>query len=183
MPIDYAVNIMSTYRRALLCERIGGARWYANAQALALELSPDDVWRGAGVISALSPFKQWPVNVRIARKSFQTGIAQGNMPGHNAIAQRILDGEHPFDVMRGDKTRSFAEAIATAGNGTIATVDRHAHDIAMARVFTEKERKITKRLYRDMAAAYHEVADYTELSVNVIQAITWVTWRREKGIK
>lgn len=183
MPIDYAVNIMSTYRRAWLCELVKGTRWYADAHALALELSPEDVWRGAGVISALSPFKQWPVNVAIARKSFQTGIATGNMPGHNLIAQKILDGAHPFDVMGGDKTRSFAEAIATAGNGTIATVDRHAHDIAMGRVFTDKERKIGKRLYRDMAAAYREVSDYTGMSVNAIQAITWVTWKREKGHK
>lgn len=180
---DYAVNIMSVYRRAWLCEHVNGANWYADAHALALELSPDDVWRGAGVIAALSPLKQWNVNARLARNAFDTGIATGNIGMHNSIAQAILDGAHPFDVMRGDKTRSFTEAIATAGNGRIATIDRHAHDIAMAQVFTDSTRKIGKRVYRDMAAAYREVADYTGLSVNAIQAITWITWRREKGIK
>lgn len=179
----YCHNIMSVYRRASAQVREDNARWYAQAQGIALELSPDNVWRGAGVISALSPLKKWELNVRYARESFATGIAQGNMPMHNAIAQRILDGEHPLDVMRGDKTRSFAEAIATGGKGNIATIDRHAHDIAMGRVFTDKERKIGKRVYREMAAAFSECAEYTGESVNGIQAITWVVWRTEKGIK
>lgn len=183
MTTDYAVNIMATYKRAHLCEVVAGIRWYSSARDLALELSPDDVWRGAGVISALSPFKRWNQNVILARRAFETGIVTGNMPMHNSIAQRILDGEFAMDVLNGQKTRSFAEAIATGGNGTIATIDRHAHDIAMARVFTESERKIGKIVYRDMSAAYSEVAEYVGMSVNAVQAITWVTWRREKGIK
>jgi hypothetical protein len=182
---DYLANILACYARATDAERANGASWYSeHAHGIALELSPNDVWIGAGVLSALSPLKNWNINVRIARLSFETGIAQGNMPMHNAIAQRILDGEHPLDVMRGDKTRSFAEAIATGGNGSIATIDRHAHDIAMnSTEFTDKTRKIGKRVYREMAAAYSEAADSLDISVNAIQAITWVAWRREKGIK
>lgn len=178
---DYAVNIMTVYRRTP--DDIRARDWYGEAHALALELSPGDVWRGAGVISALSPLKKWSLNERYARVSFATGIAQGNMPMHNAIAQRILDGEFTLDVMRGDKTRSFAEAIATSGNGRIATIDRHAHDIAYGRVFTDKERKIGKVIYREMAEAYREVAEYVGVSVNTIQAVTWEQWRNEKGIK
>lgn len=179
----YCYNIMSVYRRATPDVREASARWYADAQALALELSPGDVWRGAGVLSALSPLKKWELNVHIARVSFSTGIAQGNIGQHNEKAQRILDGEFALDVMRGDKTRSFAEAIATGGKGEIATIDRHAHDIAMGRAFTDKTRKIGKRVYREMAAAFRECAEYTGESVNGIQAITWVVWRTEKGIK
>lgn len=178
----YCYNIMSCYRRADARDRAFDAGWYADAQALALSLTPDDVWRAAGVLSALSPRKRWPQNVIIARRSLETGIAQGNMPMHNAIAQRVIDGNHPLDVMKGDKTRSFTEAIATGGKGMIATIDCHAHDIAMGRVFPEKERKIGKRVYREMAAAYRECAEYTGESVNAIQAITWVAWRKERGI-
>lgn len=178
----YCYNIMSVYRRALFCERTAPS-WYAIAQEVALELSPGDVWRGAGVLSALSPLKRWDINVRIARMSFDTGIAQGNIGQHNDKAQRIIDGEFALDVIRGDKTRSFAEAIATAGKGSIATIDRHAHDIAVAQIHTDKTRKIGKRVYREMASAYSECAEYSGKSVNEMQAITWVAWRREKGIK
>lgn len=181
MTTDYAANILACLYRATADQIHDGAHWYPRAHALALELSPDDVWRGAGVISALSPLKKWVLNERYARNAFATGVASGNVPMHNAIAQRILDGEHPLDVMRGDKTRSFTIAIATYGNGDVATIDRHAHDIAMGKVYTDKTRKIGKIVYRDMAAAYTDVAQYVGVPVNTIQAITWVTWIKEKG--
>lgn len=181
--MTYTENILSCYRRATAAEHAAGMVWYNDAHALALELSPDDVWRGAGVIAALSPLKEWSLNVRYARRAFETGIVSGNMPMHNAIAQRILDGEHPLDVMRGDKTRNFTMAIATDGLSDVATIDRHAHDIAMAEVFTDDTRKIGKRIYRDMAHAYALVAADVNVSVNQIQAITWITWKREKGHK
>lgn len=183
MTLTYSENITAVYGRALDSEREAGMRWYNDAHMLALELSPNDVWRGAGVIAALSPLKTWELNVRYARNAFLTGVCAGNMPMHNAIAQRILDGEHPLDVMRGDKTRNFATAIATNGTSDVATIDRHAHDIAMAEVFTDKTRKIGKRIYRAMADAYSISAENAGITVNQMQAITWITWRREKGIK
>jgi hypothetical protein len=180
MTIDYAVNIMSVWKRAP--EETRAYDWYGEAQSLASDMAGGDVWRGAGVISALSPRKRWPLNVRIARTSFETGIAYGNMPMHNAIAQRILDGEFTLDVMRGPKTRSFAIAIATAGNGEIATIDCHAHDIAIGRVCKESERNINKTTYNAMAEAYREVADYLGIAVNRVQSVTWDWWRIERGI-
>lgn len=182
-PMTYSENIAACLARATADEYTAGMVWYNDAHNLALELSPKNVWRGAGVIAALSPLKTWNLNVRLARNAFDTGIVTGNIGIHNAIGQRILDGEHPLDIMRGDKTRNFATAIATNGKADIATIDRHAFDIAMNQVFTDKTRKIGKRIYRDMAAAYSVAADEAGISVNQIQAITWVTWRREKGIK
>lgn len=179
----YTENILACLDRATPAERAHGRYWYQHAQLIALRLSPDNVWRGAGVLSALSPFKKWPINVRIAERSFETGIAQGNMPCHNAIAQRILDGEFPLDVMNGNKTRSFTVSIATGGSHNVATIDRHAHDIAMAKVFTDKTRNINETTYRAMADAYAEAADISGMTINGIQAATWITWRREKGIK
>lgn len=181
---DYVSNIMAVLDRATIEDRLEGVSWYRDhAYGIALELTPDDVWRGAGVLSALSPLKKWPQNVAIARRSVETGVAQGSMPVHMAIAQRILDGEHPLDVMRGDKTRAFCAAIACAGKTDIATIDRHAHDVAMGRVFTDDTRRIGKRVYRDMAAAYAVAARQAGMTVNEAQATAWVTWRREKGVR
>lgn len=180
MTPDYAVNIMSVWNRAP--ESARAYDWYGMAQNLATELADGDTWKGAGVLSALSPRKRWPTNVKIARMSFETGIAQGNMPMHNAIAQKILDGIPALTAIRGPKTTSFAIAIATAGNGEIATIDCHAHDIAMGRVCAEKERNINKGTYDAMAAAYREVADYLGVAVNRVQSVTWELWREERGI-
>lgn len=183
MTIDYAVNIMAVYRRALFCERVKGAAWYREAHEIAVELSPDNVWRGAGVIAAFSPRQPWPLNVRNARRAFATGEATGHTRVMCRIAQRILDGEDALEVLKGDKTRNFTMAIATAGKSNVATIDRHAHDIAMgSHEFTDDTRNIGKAIYADMATAYREVAEYVGESVNTIQAVTWLTWRREKGV-
>lgn len=181
--MTFGENIVEVYRRASDTEREAGMAWYNIAHDFALELDPRNVWRAAGVIAALSPNKQWNVNVAIARKSFDTGIVSGSFGTMNAQGQAILDGAHPLDILNGDKVRSFCQAIATNGNGDIATIDRHAHDIAMGRVFTDKERKIGKRLYRTMAMHYTEAAKEVGISVNQMQAVTWVRWRNEKGLK
>ncbi len=177
---NYVENIISVYLRATDSQYWDGMEWYNDAHHLAHSLSPNDIWRGAGVIAALSPMKQWPENVRLARIAFETGKATGHIGTHVEYAQRILDGEHPLAVMNGDKTRNFCEAIATNGMSKTATIDRHAHDIAMFKVFTDKARKIGKRLYRDMASAYGEAAELAGISVNQMQAVTWVTWKESK---
>lgn len=180
---DYAVNIKAVLDSALFCEVVQGSTWYADAHALALELSPEDVWRGAGVIAAFSPRQPWPINVRNARNAFATGVATGHTRVMCGIAQRILDGEPALDVLKGDKTRHFTMGIATAGKHDVACIDRHAHDIAVGHHdFTDETRKIGKTLYADMAAAYAEVAAYVDRPVCEVQAITWLTWRRVKGV-
>lgn len=175
-------NILNVYSRGTFAEIRSGAGWYSDAHNLALELSPGNPWRGAGVIAALSPLKSWDYNVRMARNAFRTGIATGHTSSNNAIAQSILDGAFPLDVMRGDKTRAFAAAIATNGMTDMVTIDRHAHDIALNKVFTEKTRKIGKVLYREMSESYRIAAREIGFTECQTQAITWVIWRREKGI-
>lgn len=182
--MDYEHNIEEVYRRATPQQRHDGMVWYSEAQALALELSPECVWRGAGVISALSPLKKWDLNVRLARQAFDTGIATGNIGIHNEKAQRILDGEYALDVLSGPKTRNFCIAIATGGINGDCTVDSHGYDIAMGYVHTNASRpKISGKRYEELASAYRAVADRIGINVNQLQAICWTVWRQEKGIK
>lgn len=181
MHTTYVNNILATYARATLEEKLEGLNWYSDAHDLARELSSDDVWRAAGVIAALSPMKAWKTNVMLARNAFATGVVTGHTAGNNLIAQRILDGEHPHDVMGGDKTRAFTAAIATNGLTDFVTIDRHAHDVAVFMAYTDDTRKIGKRVYRDMSAAYTEAAKIVGISVCQMQAVTWVAWKRLKS--
>lgn len=179
----YVDNIIHTYLSGTDDEISEGLHWYDSAHNLALELSPGDVWRGAGVIAAFSPMQKWDINVRNARNAFLTGVASGHTKAMCSVAQRILDGEPALEVLKGDKTRAFAAAIADPANSTIATIDRHAHDIAMGRVFNEADRKIGKVLFRAMSDSYVEAANLAGISVAQMQAATWVVWRNRKGVK
>lgn len=176
-------NILSVFDSAALGDLASGMFWYADAHALANELSPGDVWRGAGVIAAFSPVCPWDRNVMLAREAFRTGNATGHTKAMCGQAQRILDGEHTLDVLNGDKVRAFASAIATNGKSDVATIDRHAYDIAMGKVFADKERKIGRRVFREMSAAYNEAARLRSIETAEMQAVTWVVWRKMKGVK
>jgi len=183
MHTTYVNNILATYARATDAEVLEGLSWYSDAHALALELSPDDVWRGAGVIAALSPMKAWKTNVMLARRAFDTGVVTGHTTTMNAIAQRILDGNDPMVMLKGEKTRAFCAGIATNGTTDMVTIDRHAHDVAEFKVHTDDSRSIGKRLYREMAAAYSDAADILGKSACQTQAVTWVAWKRLKKEK
>lgn len=178
--MTYAENVVACFDAATDAEREAGMNWYNEAYRFALSLD-SNVWRAAGVIAALSVQKEWSLNMRLAERAYATGKVTGNFSTMNAQGQRILDGEHPMDVLGGDKVRAFCAAIATDGMSDIAVIDRHAHDIAMGRVFSDATRKIGKRLYRVMAMHYGEAAKEVGVSVNQIQAVTWVRWRNVKG--
>ena len=183
MQTTQAENILRVYQSGTLSQIRTGASWYADAHALALHAGKGDVWRGAGVIAAYSPLTPWIRNVELARESLRTNYARRDTLGTSArAAQRILNGEHTLDVLKGDKVRAFAAAIATNGETDIATIDRHAHDIAMGRVFDNNARKIGKRVFREMGESYAIAARELNLSVAQVQAITWVIWREMKGI-
>lgn len=184
---NYVENILHVYLMATDSEVSEGMVWYNDAHTLALELSPDDVWKGAGVIAAFSPMQQWSVNVRSARKAFEFGTALGHTPNLHTkamcnIAERILQGEHTLDVLKGDKTRAFATAIADPTGNGMATIDRHAHDIAMGRVYTDTERKIGKVVFRTLSNAYSEAATLAGIGTAQMQAATWVAWRNRKVV-
>lgn len=180
---DFVDNIVLTYLSATEDEHAQGMAWYDEAHNIAAELSPGDVWRGAGVIAAYSPLTPWWRNLELAIDSLNSGIANPKSLGNSVkAAQRILDGEPVLDVLKGDKTRAFAAAIADPVNSTIATIDRHAFDIAHNRIHVDSERRIGKRVFRAMSDAYVETAELAGISVAQIQAITWVAWRRRKGI-
>lgn len=186
MDIDYAVNVKTVLDRASEADRAAGLAWYPYAQTIAADMANGDVWKGAGVIAAFSPRQDWDLNILQARRAFAYGTAAGHKPALHTkqqvkSADMVMRGHWPLDVFKGDKTRAFTVAVATGGDYGIAVIDRHAHDVAMGHFdFTDTTRNIGKRLYRNMAAAYAEVADYTGMRVHDVQAITWVTWRREK---
>lgn len=178
-------NILRTYNARTRAEHDSGLTWYDNAHALALELSPNDVWRGAGIIAAFSPLTPWNRNVILARTLVESN---GTMTGGTLVnsinaASRIFAGEPTLEVLKGDKTRAFASAIADPRGNGMATIDRHAHDIAMGNSdYNDTTRKIGKRVFRELSDAYIDAAFWVGIGTAQMQAITWLTHRRVKGV-
>ncbi len=178
---DSVLNIMSCYLSATDAQYDEGMSWYDNAHRMAYVLANGDVWKGAGVIAAYSINTMWDWNVTLAASTLLNNEAVTNCLSTSAnFAARIMAGEHTLDVLRGNKIRAFASAIADPANSNIATIDRHARDIAYGRVVGAKV-KIGKREFQELSDAYVCAAQYAGISVAQMQAVTWVVWRERKG--
>lgn len=171
-------NVLSVYDRATDEAYAAGIHWYDRAHALALELTPGDIWKGAGILAAFSPQKKWKQNVKLARSAVETGNAHGSTMLFNGWAQRILDGEHTLDVLKSPKVRAFAQTIAT-GNSDWAVIDVHAQDIHYGRRRTEKQRPSISKAgrYMRISDAFIEASNLAGIPVAHMQAITWVQWQ------
>lgn len=172
-----AQNILKVHDRTSPELRALGRQWYPEAQRFADRIGKGDVVKGAGVIAALSPNKQWDMNQRIAEKSMLTGRAQGTYGNQTAKAQRIMDGEHPLDVLGPLKERSFYHSIINP-LGDNPAIDRHAHDIAMGTFYGENERGLsTPSRYQHFQDAYQMAAGHLGMPASELQAVTWTGWR------
>lgn len=185
-------NVLSVYRRASISEYREGIEWYLTAHKVALSLDPQNVFRAAGVIAALSPLNEWENNKNKAFQLYrQRGIVCVGPNGANGIglganvrkAQAIYFGADPLDILTSDKVRNFYLNIAYPEDSIGVTIDRHAFDIAIGRVTGDDARKALSRkgVYREFADTYRIAASVLHLPAPALQAITWVRWRNEKG--
>lgn len=190
---------MAVYGRASDDEIAEGIDWYSAARTFALGLASRydlTAEAAAGVIAAISPRLRWDLNMAYADSLVKTGNAP-LLFTNKAKALAILAGEDPTTVLAcpactrgetshectGPKVRAFFACIIDPSSDAVC-VDRHAFDVAYGRVTDEKTRKALDRKggYDRIASAYRAAAVKLGLVPSVLQAITWVVWRNEKGI-
>ncbi len=182
--MNLTANILKTYNKASAEEIAEGMAWYQTAHNIALEISPDNIEKGAGVLAAMSPLMHWNRNVIIARNAFEKGFTEGGFSTNREKSDAILSGADPRNVLGGNKVRSFYENILDPNCDTV-TIDRHAYDVAVAMPTGDdsKSRLSRKGVYEEFAQAYRDLAVEYDMLGSEMQAITWVTWRRLKTLE
>lgn len=193
-------HIVAHWDRATPEEREQGKRWYGDAHIVAKAIAHGDAHKGAGVLAAYSPQTAWPVNMFNAARSLHTGQALGG-PGSGVFAtgsmkgqaQRIIDGEHHQDVLKGPKIQDFAHLIEHGGDADPehprAVIDRHAMSVAAGKRFGSHDLEHAplgnRHYYGHVVAAYHEAARRISASEgepvepHQVQATTWLVRQRE----
>jgi hypothetical protein len=88
-------------------------------------------------------------------------------------------------VLGGNKVRAFYKCIVSAGECDVPVIDRHSIAVALNSFPSDKERSLYARgrWYDTFAKAYVEVANKLQIPVSALQAITWVHWRKQKGME
>ena len=176
-------NITRAYRLSTAQDRHDGAHWYDYARDFAASLDTD-VSRAAGIIAALSPLQQWPVNKSMAQQWYE-GRRNVHTAPNVAKAQAIWDGATPLDVLGGRKVRAFYSNIMGMDTAETVTIDRHAIMVCEGRVINESEIKkyFGVRKNRQYVDEYIRAAailsrEFGPLTPREVQATVWVWWRR-----
>ena len=181
-------NIIKTYRQKTKSELND---WYQEAHDFGIEVSEmfDNVSKRQvlGIISALSPLKEWNKNKELAVDLILTGNA-GHMKRNVQKARDILAlnddinlDDNILNVLNGEKTKAFYYNMAYPKRKTGVTVDRHAIAIAIGRTATNKEQAISKEVYTFIEKCYIITAETLNLAPLHLQSITWQTWKRVKA--
>ena len=187
-------NIIKTYNKKTESELND---WYQEAHDFGIEVSKmfDNVSKRQvlGIISALSPLKEWNKNKELAVDLILTGNA-GHMKRNVQKARDILalnDYDYNYndsmvldfkirEILNGEKTKAFYTNMAYP-KGKGVTVDRHAIAIAIGRTATNKEQAISKDVYTFIEKCYIMTSETLGLAPLHLQSITWQTWKRVKA--
>lgn len=175
-----AANILALWHQTTPEQRREGEQWYAVANDLARELSPDDPRIAAGVIAATSPMTNWDRNVYLARLAFEQGHASRTIGAHIRNANKIMAGEDPLNVFhpkRAPKVRAFYKIIAGLSTEDVV-IDRHAMRIAIGEWLDDVELARRYRGWYDRFVTEYKIAA-AEIGIPAykLQAATWVAYR------
>ena len=162
-----------------------GRTWYNKAHDHAVRIGGGNVEKGAGILAALSPALAWDSNVAGGYHISKTGTAFGlQTKANNEKALRIHAGEHPLDVLGGQKVTSFYHNILNPEAQEHVTIDRHAHDIAIGKPFGQRSDSkpdlglSAQGRYEHFKSAYLNASEQSGIKVpNQLQATTWVAHR------
>jgi hypothetical protein len=131
----------------------------------------------------LSPALLWSDSIPVAHDIAATGTVGTDAFTTDANVVKALaikNGADPLTVLVGNKVRAFYASIIAKGETDAVCVDRHAMAIVAGRKLTDREQGgiINVGVYDAVALAYVDAAAALGLAPAVLQAITWVTWRR-----
>ena len=156
---------------------VGGLAGYSGTRATSV---------GAGVVSALSPRREWDLNITQSLLLVTEGKKKHFQVQHDkAIA--IVSGTDPVEALgeNARKTQSFYQAILHPNNDwSMPVIDRHAVAVYMGRVVSDKELKWldSPRVYSRIEKAYLKASKLSGINRHILQAMTWTQWREDKGI-
>ena len=170
-----------------------GKMWYREANQFSLEVAEKFQVTpvvSAGVLSALSPLKEWELNKRIT-ENFFTLMHKDAVNGWKRVGHWLTQKKKAWDIytqnpipeqvskiLGGLKTVNFFGCINNPSDTESLCVDRH-----MIKIATQSDNaKITKKQYLFLKQEYLNFANRVDMIPSHAQAILWVTHKRIKNI-
>jgi len=181
-------NIVDTYNNASESSIAEGKVWYSQANHIAWQitklLDSKDIRVGAGIIAALSPQMDWGENVTEALRFVSEGYSIKQTRANNVKAKRISEGEDPDTVLGGLKVTAFYHAILEPFGNDSPVVDSHGQAIYYGKPVSKRDKNrafSNPRVMRRIQTSYKLASKKLGVHHHVVQAVTWVQHRKNKG--
>lgn len=181
------------YLQANAAERLEGALWYSRALSICTLMATQfsrNTELVVGVVSLLSPRNEWHRNITDAENLIAAYIGGCSEPGDIKCCTFNSNKEKAWQLLElgtvnhslfGRKQFSFFRNIL--GDSSVVTVDGHAYHIWLG-VYApiSKARTISAKLYSNITTDYQTVANLLGLEAHQLQATTWLTYKRLRGV-
>lgn len=172
------MKIQSVLNQALPIELDQGSAWYQEAHDYAAELSTEFSIRleiVCGIISSLSPLKEWNLNKRLAKQ-----FLEGKRNLHTRLqikkAEWILEGRDIELCLGGLKTINFYRNILDPTDKQWVTIDGHIH-------WMYKEYpSLTPKKYNLIKNDFINYSNQTNQIGCEVQAQAWLVVKRIKHV-
>lgn len=193
-------SIIAVYNLASQSDINSGQDWYDRALTFADnlgELYNINYATIVGVIASLSPRNRWERNMQDAEslvKVYANGGSYDDLiqvkcctftPNkEKAIAillGNVTDRDELLAVLKGPKLQEFFNCIM--GDYGDVCIDGHAYSIWLGdRITLANVPSIGKKLRQSIKADYQAAATILGVQPHIVQAITWVCWKRIHGV-
>lgn len=169
-------NVIATYQKSTKEQRERGRTWYRNAHSLAVFLDETNPTRSAAIIAVLSANKRWADNVHLAEAAYDPDRPIGHTSDVVRKVARLMAGEPAISVLPfGLKTWYFFKLIDNPDDPDAVVIDRHAHDIAVGKIYGEENRGLSAGgRYDLLVKVYKTAAEKLSIPASVLQATVWV---------
>ena len=182
-------NILDCFERASSETVVEGGIWYPTANAIA-EVVGNKVHQAGHAVLALSPQTNWEQNKEMAyhfaesldKPNWCTDINYNKAVNIVTTSHEGVDEERVAKILNGKKTTAFFYNIVNPyGENNLPTIDRHAISIYLGRRCTYKElvRGLDGTANKTISNAYIRASKLLESTPQLVQAVTWVQWRKE----
>lgn len=186
-------NILEIWQQRTYKDYSEGKVWYKEANQFSKDLAEKYEIAPvitAGVISALSPQKEWNVNKALADdflKRCKTTSTTWKHAGHylkqKRKARRIFNMDNPFvdeiaNELHGLKTVNFFHCIQNPATSDHVCIDRHMIMVALGK----EKKKLTVKQYSFLKQEFLKFAKKVNLKPAESQGILWLTYKRVKKI-
>lgn len=184
--LEHVSNIVACVLDATEEEHAAGMLWYETFGRAITSYGKAHQWspeRARALFAALSPM----MNIARNWKLFKAGIDHSTLDGMGGIlphqrrkGEALCKGTISIEAaIKGMKVSRFYRNLA--GDMSCVTVDRHA--ISCARGIPCYTGRCSCAEYKDIEASYQVAAAQLGIEPAQCQAIAWVVWRRQQGIK